>query len=114
MNYSRSNTRRIVYMIAGLIGRNCCREQRFTNVLKIGILFAVSATQAFAYAETQNWPPVRYRTAASILSLSQEDASHGEAAQIHGVVTRSTDYGLVVQDRTAGIYIVCENPKAFT
>ena len=114
MDYSRSNARRIVYMIAGLIGRSCRRKQRFKAVLRVGAFFAVIAPHMLVCEEMPNSPPVRYRTAASILSLSPEEASHGEAARIRGVVTRSTDYGLVVQDRTAGIYIDCEHPQAFT
>jgi len=77
-------------------------------------LFVVFASHGFVYAETPNSSPVRYRTASSILVLSPEEASHGEGAQIRGVVTRSTDYGLVVQDRSAGIYVDCERPGAFT
>ena len=101
-------------MIAALIGQSCCRGQQFRALLGVGVLFVVFASHGFVYAETPNSSPVRYRTASSILVLSPEEASHGEGAQIRGVVTRSTDYGLVVQDRSAGIYVDCERPGAFT
>ncbi len=100
-------------MLAGLIGRSCGPKRRFRTVLRVGAIFAFLAAQAPIYAQTPNPPPIRYRTATSILSLSLEGASHGEPAQIRGVVTRSTDYGLVVQDRTAGIYIAYQHPEAF-
>src|SRR5271166_6630976 len=100
-------------MLAGLIGRSCCPERRFRTVLRVGALFALIAPHVLVYEETPNPSPIRYRTAASILSLSPGEASHGEPAQIRGVVTRSTDYGLVVQDRTGGIYIAYGQPGAF-
>jgi hypothetical protein len=100
-------------MLAGLIGRSCRRKRRFRTVLRVVAFFAFIAPHVLIYEETPNSSPVCYRTAASILALSAEEASHGQAAQIRGVVTRSTDYGLVVQDRTAGIYIGYQHPGAF-
>jgi signal transduction histidine kinase len=100
-------------MLAGFISRGCRSERRFRAVLRVGAVFALIAPHVLVYEQTPNPPPVRYRTAVSILSLSPEEASHGEPARIRGVVTRSTDFGLVVQDRTAGIYVGYQHPGAF-
>jgi signal transduction histidine kinase len=57
--------------------------------------------------------PDFYRTAASILALPPEQAKLEHPALVHGVVTQSTDHGLVVQDSTAGIWIYWESSGDF-
>jgi signal transduction histidine kinase len=54
-----------------------------------------------------------YRNAASILALSAEGASSEHPASVRGVVTQSTDFGLVVQDSSAGIWIYWDHPADF-
>jgi Signal transduction histidine kinase len=48
---------------------------------------------------------IKYRTAASVLSLPYHVAAQGGLAKVRGTVTLSSDLGLVVQDRTAGIWV---------
>jgi len=48
---------------------------------------------------------IKYRTAASVLSLPYRVAAQGGLARIRGTVTLSSDLGLVVHDRTAGIWV---------
>ena len=91
----------------------CQSERRLRTIVTVFTFMATYAYCARTYAQTNDSAPVVYRTAASILALSAEEASHGKAAQVRGVVTRSTDYGLVVQDRSAGIYVGYQNPGAF-
>ncbi len=49
--------------------------------------------------------PDFYRTAASILALPPEQTTAEHPALVRGVVTQSTDQGMVIQDSTAGIWI---------
>jgi signal transduction histidine kinase len=55
-----------------------------------------------------------YRTAASIRSLSLEQLALRYPAQVRGVVTQSTDDGLVIQDTTAGIWIYWNRSDDFS
>jgi signal transduction histidine kinase len=48
--------------------------------------------------------PTVFRTASSILSLTGEEAARSKPVLLHGVVTSSTDYGMWLQDKTAGIW----------
>jgi len=52
-------------------------------------------------------------TAASILALTNTEADQKHPAAIDGVITSSTEYGLFVQDRTAGIWVDWKNPRQF-
>ena len=52
-------------------------------------------------------------TAASILALTNTEADQKHPAVIDGVITSSTEYGLFVQDRTAGIWVDWKNPRQF-
>lgn len=54
-----------------------------------------------------------FRTAASILSLTGEEAARNQPVLLHGVVTSSTDYGIYLQDKTAGIWAEWSNSRAF-
>jgi signal transduction histidine kinase len=73
-------------------------------------LMAAGMLRISAQAVAPNSAPILYRSAAPILALSPEQASRGDPAQLRGVAIRSTDYGLVLQDRTAGIWIFLDNP----
>ncbi len=64
------------------------------------------------FAEDSKVPDF-YRTAASILALSPEQTTSEHPALVHGVVTQSTDLGLVVQDATAGIWIYWDGSADF-
>jgi signal transduction histidine kinase len=54
-----------------------------------------------------------YRRAANILALPIEQTRRAAPAVLRGVVTQSTDAGLVVQDRTAGIWVYWNRPDDF-
>src|ERR1017187_9282141 len=73
-------------------------------------LMAAGMLRISAQAVAPNSAPILYRSAAPILALSPEQASRGDPAQLRGVAIRSTDYGLGLQDRTAGIWIFLDNP----
>jgi signal transduction histidine kinase len=66
---------------------------------------AVCAAHSFLYAVTPDSPPALYRTAASVLALTPEQASHGDPAILRGVVLRYTERGMALQDHTAGVWI---------
>lgn len=55
-----------------------------------------------------------YRTAAAILALSPDKASHGDSAQIRGVVTQSVEQGMVINDSTAGIWIYWDQSENYS
>jgi hypothetical protein len=74
---------------------------------------AVCGLSQFACAAWTNSVTTRYHTAASILSLTPEQAQQGDTALLQGVVTVSTDLGLVIQDQTAGIWIYWDHPEDF-
>jgi hypothetical protein len=80
------------------------------------LLLAAAALRLLAtelcLAEESKIPDL-YRTAASILALPPEQAKLEHPALVHGVVTQSTDHGLVVQDSTAGIWIYWESSGDF-
>jgi signal transduction histidine kinase len=57
--------------------------------------------------------PDFYRTAASILALPPSQTTSQHPALVRGVVTQSTDQGLVIQDATAGIWIYWEGSADF-
>ena len=48
---------------------------------------------------------IKYKTAASVLSLPYDVAAQGGLARVQGTVTLSSDLGLVVHDRTGGIWV---------
>jgi signal transduction histidine kinase len=61
-------------------------------------------------AETQPRTSDSYQTAGSLLSLTPEQAKRGFPVRIRGVVTWQVPLSLIVQDRTAGIWVYLENP----
>jgi len=68
-------------------------------------LLILIALLFFRIALAENAATQSYQTAASVLALSAEQAGKGLPAKIRGVVTCATNYGLYVQDKTAGIWV---------
>jgi hypothetical protein len=66
---------------------------------------AMGAHGALAYAQTPDSAPITYRTAASVSALSPEQASKAEPVELRGAVTRFTERGFALQDRTGGIWV---------
>ena len=70
------------------------------------ILLLVGAICPLVYGGVPEPTQRVYQTAASILDLSPEEASHGDPAQLRGVVTLCAESGgLVIEDHSAGIWI---------
>ncbi len=76
----------------------------------LALLFVCFVLPALA----QHSPQATYRTAASILALPPERISQSEPVLLRGVITRSTDYGFVLQDATAGIWIFLDHPRDYS
>ncbi|NYF80877.1 sensor histidine kinase [Granulicella arctica] len=91
----RNGLRRRVALLAGLLA------------LAIGSLNPLRGLQSVAI-------PVPLNTAASVLSLTSEQAKHGPTTQLQGVVTLRNGVGLVIQDSTAGIWINFPQSGQFT
>jgi signal transduction histidine kinase len=53
----------------------------------------------------ENAVPFSFQTASSVLALDAEQARRASRATLHGVVTCATDFGIYLQDRTAGIWV---------
>jgi signal transduction histidine kinase len=66
---------------------------------------ALCAYCMLTHAQTPPSTRAIYRTAASVSALSPEQASKGEPVELRGVVTRYTERGLALQDRTGGIWV---------
>ena len=69
------------------------------------IFFWISCSVLLAQHTGHTSSSIRYTTAASVLSLPYPVAAQGGLARVRGTVTLSSDLGLVVQDRTAGIWV---------
>jgi len=69
-------------------------------VVLLLIAFAVPHT-----AVAEDAAPEQLQTAASVLALNAEQAGKSLPAKIRGIVTCTTNYGLYVQDKTAGIWV---------
>jgi signal transduction histidine kinase len=83
-----------------------CSEWRFLNRARRPlVLFLLIFSFCLRYAIGESAVSHSFQTAASILALDAEQAGHAYPAVIRGVVTCSTDFGLYVQDRTAGIWV---------
>jgi signal transduction histidine kinase len=93
-------------LMAGLLRKRCRCSQKFRTILTVSVFLATCAPAKLPYAQSPDSPPVSYRSAETILALTPEQAGHEVLAQLRGVVTLCTDTGgLVLQDRTAGIWI---------
>ncbi len=62
------------------------------------------------HAQVQQRTSGSYQTAASLLALPPEQAKLGFPVRIRGVVTWQVSLSLIVQDRTAGIWVYLEQP----
>jgi signal transduction histidine kinase len=51
-----------------------------------------------------------YRTVASLLALSQEQAAREYPVELRGVVTKPTEQGLFFQDKTGGVWVNGDHP----
>src|ERR1035438_2815120 len=89
-------------------------DRLFATIVSACVLMAVvCGSSQFACAAWTNSVTTRYQTAASILSLTPEQAQQGDSILLQGVVTVSTDLGLIIQDQTAGIWIYWDHPEDF-
>jgi signal transduction histidine kinase/uncharacterized protein YdeI (BOF family) len=66
-------------------------------------------------AQTSQEKSGSYTTSASLLALTQEQARREFPVRMRGVVTwqASNDISLIVQDRTAGIWVYLDHPEEF-
>jgi signal transduction histidine kinase len=85
-------------------------ERRLKSALTIFVFLATYAHCALTCAQTHPSAPAIYRTAASVSALSPEQASKAETVELRGVVTRRTERGFALQDRTGGIWIGWTSP----
>jgi hypothetical protein len=91
--------------------RECCRcERRLQTTVAVFLFLAMYANCALTYTQTPHSAQAPYRTAASISALSPEQASKAEPVLLRGVVTRRTERGFALQDRTGGIWIGWTSP----
>lgn len=93
--------------------RGYFRSDRRLRSLTLGFAFAAALGRGFVCEAAQKPAPQLHQTAASVLALSYEQAARGDPVLIRGVVTKATDYGLIVQDRTAGVWIHWAHPGDF-
>jgi signal transduction histidine kinase len=86
---------------------NCTwyEKRPFISMLRCIALVVLSVLVFRSHANAGSTTPDTYKTAASILALDPGEATRGAPALIHGVVTGSTDYGIYVQDSSAGIWV---------
>lgn len=70
--------------------------------------------QIAAYARKAEPSNRQYLTAASIISLSLEQAKLGGPVLLRGVVTQAVSAGITVQDRTSGIWVYTEDWDRFS
>jgi signal transduction histidine kinase len=80
----------------------------FAVLVLLAVTNLLSAISVYAEATDT------YRTAESIRSLSLEKLTLSSPAQLRGVVTQSTDDGLVIQDGTAGIWVYWNTSSDFS
>jgi signal transduction histidine kinase len=86
----------------------------FRMVLGLGILLSEAClSQSPIYAPKHEAASVQFHTAASVLSLTPDEAKHGYPAMLRGIVTRSGEIGLTIQDSTAGIWINLDHSDRF-
>ena len=100
-----TNVRTGVYRMAACLRLGRHWDRRFKHLLTVSALMVACASHTFLYAVTPNAAPVLYRTAASVLALTPEQASHGDPVILRGAVLRSTERGIALLDPTAGVWI---------
>ncbi len=94
---------------------NCrCREERpAKGLLRRLVLVALVIGFCLSSVVGETAVPQAFQTAASVLALDSEQATRGAAVIVHGVVTGSTDFGIYLQDRTAGIWVDWAHARDF-
>src|SRR5438105_4153493 len=75
------------------------------------VILAIASVLPFAFG--QDAADMPFHTAASVKALTIEQAERGLPSLIRGVVTCSTDFGIFVQDNTAGIWLRWKHPRDF-
>lgn len=122
-------TSRIEFSLHGLAGKSehagsdwsCTRLKALVNRYRLVmrlipgqfillLLFCLSS-RGLVRAEDRGDSITEIGAAADILRLSNADADRHYPVQIRGVVTAATEYGLFVQDDSAGIWVSWTNPK---
>lgn len=86
------------------------RRRALSTCLRLGGLLAMTATSCNSRAQAAIQPSADYQTAASILSLSPEQANRHAPVRLRGVVLRSTYKGVTLADHTAGIWVYFDHP----
>ena len=94
---------------------NCCRcEERPSRGSMRCLLIVVLSISFYSYpAVGETAAPQTFQTSASVLALDPEQAKRGAPAIVRGVVTGSTDYGIYLEDRTAGIWVDWAHARDF-
>jgi signal transduction histidine kinase len=69
------------------------------------LLVALGLLYCLHLGRAQSSEPKALQTAASILALPEEESRRAQPAILHGVVTGTTDFGVFIQDDTAGIWV---------
>ncbi len=89
-------------------------DHYFKMVLGFCVLLSEACIcQSPVYALPHKSASVQFHTAAAVLALTSEEAKRGYPAILHGVVTRSGEIGLTLQDPTAGIWINLDHSDRF-
>ena len=81
------------------------KSLRIMAARSIAALFLFVCVHIAAQKAASPAPKFQYNTAASVLSLSYAEASRHGTARIEGTVTLSYEWGLIVHDRTAAVYV---------
>ena len=95
--------------IAGFPGRNSTRRMLLAGCLTVCASIAITVTGCAASAQAADSTPL-YRTAASIHELSAEQSNRHAPVHLRGVVIRTTEWGIVVADRTGGVWVYYGHP----
>src|SRR5690348_13985754 len=69
---------------------------------------------SLAYSSDRDPSMAPYRSAAEVHALSMKQAQLGNPAFLRGVITQTTTEGLILQDRTSGIWIYTHESSRFT
>lgn len=88
-----------------------CAIAKRLSLRRSALLLGISLCCQYQSAQSPSHPP--YRTAASILALTPQEAQRGAPVILRGVVTCSTEFSLYIQDRTAGIWVDWHHPTDF-
>jgi signal transduction histidine kinase len=84
------------------LGRRCL------VLVTLGVFFCLRIVVGASVASPS------FQTASSVLALDAEQAGRASGATLHGVVTCTTDFGIYLQDRTAGIWVDWSHARDFS